>query len=221
MICKQTSSGFDLHGGSVEPWLPGFMRVACAFLLSWVFFLMIPARVWGDEPRYDWGVGVYGGQYYDTEPAGLTHGDPKFKRHYLVALTASRVVWRSARLPLALEIDGMIGHQSGLAVLDEIAFAPVLRWSSFPWNRILQTDVRLGPLGVSYTTSVSPLERGKTGKGSRTLNLLLIELDFSSPRMKSEEIFLRLHHRCDIYDLLNKYGANGEDFFTLGYRHRF
>jgi len=30
-----------------------------------------------------------------------------------------------------------------------------------------------------------------------------------------------LHHRCTIYDLMNNYGANGEDFFALGWRRRF
>jgi hypothetical protein len=190
--------------------------------LSFIFlsvFLMIPASAFCDEA--DWSIGGYGGQYYDSEPAGLTHGNANFLNQYLVAVTASRTVWRSKALPLSLEIDGMIGHQFGLASLDEIAIAPVLRWSSFPWKNTLQTDLRVGPLGVSYTTSVSPLERGKDGSGSQTLNFLLIELAFSLPQMKSKEVFVRLHHRCSSYDLLNNYGANGEDFLALGYRHHF
>lgn len=182
-------------------------------------FLMIPTSAFCSEPT--WSIGGYGGQYYDTEPAGFTHGGSNYLSQYIVALTASKVVWRSESLPLSLEIDGMIGHQSGLAALDEIAIAPVLRWSSFPWNRILQTDFRFGPFGISYTTSVSPLERGVNGKGSNTLNFLVIELGFSLPEVKSEEAFLRLHHRCTIYDLLNDYGANGEDFAAIGYRHHF
>jgi hypothetical protein len=32
---------------------------------------------------------------------------------------------------------------------------------------------------------------------------------------------MRLHHRCAVYDRINDYGANGEDYFSLGYRHRF
>jgi hypothetical protein len=120
-----------------------------------------------------------------------------------------------------LELDGMIGQQFGLASLNEIAIAPVLRWSSFPWKETLQTDFRAGPLGVSYTTAISPLERGTNGNGANILNFLLIELAFSLPQEKTEEVFLRLHHRCTIYDLLNNYGANGEDFFALGYRRFF
>lgn len=115
----------------------------------------------------------------------------------------------------------MIGQQFGLASLNEIAIAPVLRWSSSPWKETLQTDFRAGPLGVSYTTAISPLERGTNGNGANILNFLLIELAFSLPQEKTEEVFLRLHHRCTIYDLLNNYGANGEDFFALGYRRFF
>ena len=68
---------------------------------------------------------------------------------------------------------------------------------------------------------MSPLELGKDGQGSRTLNWLFVEAAFSRPGQKSDEFFMRLHHRCSIYDLLNNYGADGEDFFTLGFRRRF
>lgn len=193
--------------------LPG---MASIFLSA---FLMAPASALGGGTG--WSIGAYAGQYYDSEPAGFVNGRANYLSQYMVALTASRTVWHPEALPLSLEIDGMIGHQFGLASQDEIAIAPVLRWSSFPWKEILQTDFRFGPLGVSHMTSVSPLERGPDGNGSRTLNFLLIELDFSLPRMKSEEVFLRLHHRCSIYDLLNNYGANGEDFAALGFRRHF
>lgn len=171
--------------------------------------------------QLDWSMGGYAGQYYDSEPAGFSQGRANYLNQYIVAVTASKTIWRAESLPLSLELDGMIGQQFGLASLNEIAIAPVLRWSSFPWNDTLQTDFRVGPLGVSYTTAISPLERGTSGDGANILNFLLVELAFSLPHEKTEEIFLRLHHRCTIYDLLNNYGANGEDFFAVGYRHYF
>lgn len=177
---------------------------------------MIPASASCEE--LDSSIGVYGGQYYDSEPAGFINGRANFLNQYLVAVTASKTLWRAESFPLSLEMDGMIGQQFGVASLTEIAIAPVLRWSSFPWKETLQTDVRVGPIGLSYTTSISPLERGTDGNGSQTLNFFLVELAFSLPRMKSKEFFMRLHHRCTIYDLINNYGANGEDFFALGYR---
>ncbi len=190
--------------------------LACA-LVSLLVLLAGCARA----ESFDWSVGAYGGQYYDSEPAGWTQGRANYLDQYMVALTASKTLWRSETLPLSVELDGMLGQQSGVATLTEIALVPVVRWSSFPWKNILQTDLRLGPVGASYTSSVSPLERGKEGKGSQLLSFLVIELAVSSPHKQSEEFFMRLHHRCTIYDLFNDYGANGEDFLAFGYRHRF
>lgn len=190
---------------------------ATAILLSAGLLYQHLARA--AEP--DWSIGVYGGKFYDTEPAGFTQGKANYLNHHMVAVTGTKTLWRSESLPMSIELDAMIGQQFGLDSLTEIAFAPVLRWSSFPWKDTLQTDLRLGPLGLSYTSKVSALELGPEGKGSQTLNFLMIELAFSRPKDKSREVFMRLHHRCAIYDLLNTYGANGEDFLTFGYRVRF
>lgn len=192
------------------------MRYIQLSLLLLSVSLFIPASA--NCEKLDWSIGGYAGQYYDTEPAGFSQGKAQYLDQYIVAVTASKTLWRAESLPLALEIDGMMGHQFGLASLQEIAIVPVVRWNGFPWNKILQTGFRFGPVGASYTTSVSPLERGPSGDGSQVLNFLMVELDFSLPKIKSKEVFLRLHHRCSAYDVLNNYGANGEDFFALGYR---
>ncbi len=190
--------------------------------LLWVvlaLFLLLPSSARGGA--FDWSIGAYVGKYYDSEPAGWTQGRANYLEQHMVALTASKTIWRSQSLPVSLEIDGMVGQQFGVDSLTEIAVVPVLRWSSFPWKDTLQTDLRLGPLGVSHTSSVSSLERGPNGKGSQTLGFLIIELAFSRPSNQSEEFFMRLHHRCSVYDRINDYGANGGDYFSLGFRHRF
>lgn len=169
----------------------------------------------------DWSVGSYVGRYHDLEPAGFIQGRANFVDQYMVALTASKTLWRSTSMPLSLEIDAMLGQQSGVAPLAEIAVAPALRWTGFPWNKHLHTSVAFAPLGISYTTQVSPLERGRDGLGSQGLNWLFLEVALSRPSDPATEFFMRLHHRCTIYDLLNNYGANGEDFFALGFRRRF
>jgi hypothetical protein len=189
------------------------------FALLLAVFLLHPINAVSAEP--DLSLGMYGGKYYDTEPGAVLGDKTNFLNHHLLAITASKTLWRSQTLPLSLEIDAMIGQQFSVATLTEIAVAPVLRWSGFPWNSVLQTDFRAGPLGFSYTSAISPLERGPSGNGSRVLNFLMLELAFSLPQMKSREVFVRLHHRCTIYDLLNNYGANGEDFLAVGYRVRF
>jgi len=75
--------------------------------------LAFPLGVMAQES--DWSMGVYAGKYYDTEPAGFTQGRANFLEHYLVALTAKKTLWQSASLPLALELDGMVGIQGGIA----------------------------------------------------------------------------------------------------------
>lgn len=168
----------------------------------------------------DWSLGLYAGKYYDTEPAGFISGKAGFLEQHMVAVTGKKTLWQSATQPLALELDAMVGLQTGIASLGEVAVAPALRWSGFPWNDSLRTSVSAAPFGISYTTKVSPLELGKDGKGSQVLNWLFLEVAVSRPSDKTE-FFARLHHRCTVYDLLNNYGANGEDFFALGFRRRF
>lgn len=168
-----------------------------------------------------WSLGAYAGQYYDSEPAGAIQGRANFSDQYLLAITGTKTVWRAATLPLAFELDGMLGQQAGIASLTEIALAPALRWDMGRLANTVQTALRLAPLGVSYTSVVSPLERGPQGQGDRFLNYLFIELELSPSAAPSNAFFVRLHHRCTVYDLLNDYGANGEDFLALGYRYRF
>jgi hypothetical protein len=148
-------------------------------------------------------------------------GRSEFKNHYILAVTASKRLWRAENWPLELELDAMLGQQWGQATLSEVAVAPVLRWSGLPGRDTLAVDVRAGPLGISYTNIISPLERGVNDQGSRTLNFLMLELTAIAPKNPKSEWFARLHHRCTIYDLMNNYGANGEDFFALGWRRRF
>ncbi|MFY8043756.1 MAG: hypothetical protein ACOVOD_12615 [Rhodoferax sp.] len=168
-----------------------------------------------------WSLGLYAGRYYDTEPAGFVQGKANFLDQNMLAITAKKTLWSSPSLPYSIELDAMVGIQGGIATLGEVAIAPALRWHGFPWQDTLRTSVSIAPLGISYTTKVSPLELGRDGKGSQWLNWLFLEVAASSPRANSVEYFARLHHRCAVYDLLNNYGANGEDFLTFGIRRRF
>ena len=196
------------------------MRIIKGLLLSLSLLPMFCATA-AHAAELDRSVGVYAGRYYDTEPAGFINGRAGFVDHYLVAATGSTTLWRAQDWPLSLELDGMVGYQNGVVSMWEVAAAPALRWSGFPWNHVVQTDLRLAPLGISYTSQVNPMELGPEGKGSRWLNWLFIEVAMSSPKDKSNEVFARLHHRCAVYDTINNYGANGEDFFTIGFRRRF
>ncbi len=181
--------------------------------------VLMPLAAQADES--DWSIGVYAGKYHDAEPAGALAGRANYAEHYMLAVTGSKTLWRHSEWPIAIELDGMLGQQAGMANLTEIAVAPALRWSGLPWRDTLRTDIRLAPLGLSYTSQVGPMEAGPDGRGSRTLNYLFVEAAFSRPQSKDSEFFVRLHHRCAIYDLLNNYGANGEDFLSFGFRRKF
>ncbi len=181
--------------------------------------VLMPLAAQADES--DWSIGVYAGKYHDAEPAGALAGRANYAEHYMLAVTGSKTLWRHSEWPIAIELDGMLGQQAGMANLTEIAVAPALRWSGLPWRDTLRTDIRLAPLGLSYTSQVGPMEAGPDGRGSRTLNYLFVEAAFSRPQSKDSEFFVRLHHRCAIYDLLNNYGPNGEDFLSFGFRRKF
>ncbi|MBT0569028.1 hypothetical protein KIK84_01690 [Curvibacter sp. CHRR-16] len=181
-----------------------------------------PYALQPDSPRsLESSVGWYAGIYHDAEPAGAIAGRANYQDQYMLALTGTTTLWKSDTWPVSIELDGMLGQQWGLANVTEFSVAPALRWGGLPWRDVLRTDVRLAPLGYSYTSEVGPLERGPEGQGSRTLNFLFVEVAFSRPQTPQNEWFVRLHHRCAIYDLLNNYGANGEDFLTFGFRKRF
>lgn len=188
-------------------------------VVAWVACLLAGAAVAQGSLDQSWG--MYAGRYHDAEPAGAIAGRANYQDQYMLAVTGSTTLWKSDSWPVAIELDGMLGQQWGLADVTELSIAPTLRWSGLPWRDVLRADLRLAPLGYSYTSDVGPLERGPEGQGSRTLNFLFVEVAFSRPDRAQEEWFVRLHHRCAIYDLLNSYGANGEDFLAFGLRRRF
>jgi hypothetical protein len=194
------------------------INVAFAILLT-VFFPV--QSTLAEDSKYDMSLGVYGGQFYKPHPEALLTGQKtEFKDQYISSLVFTKTLWQSASYPLSVEIEGVLSYQFGVASLGEIGVVPVLRWDGFPWNEYLKTDFRFGPIGLSYTSSVSPMERNEKG-GSQWLNFLIVELGFSLPSSKEKEMFIRLHHRCSIFNTMNDYGTNGEDFLAVGFRSYF
>ena len=199
--------------------LQSLLKLLCLGVVSLFSINANAANDTTHEP-YNWGVGGYFGQYYSTSPVSIFSDKTELLDQYLAAITGYYVLWRAETLPLALEFDAMTGVQFGKATLAEVAAAPTIRWSGFPWNDYLHTALRIGPLGVSYTSSVGPYEKTSKG-GANVINLTFVEFVFSLPDKQEHEMFFRLHHRCALFNTLNDYGVNGEDFMTLGYRHSF
>jgi hypothetical protein len=77
--------------------------------------------------KYDWGVGVFGGKFYDSAlDKFLTFKDSKFLDQYMVGVTVDRTIWHADSIPLSLQIEGMTGVQFGKDSLGEVGVAPRL-----------------------------------------------------------------------------------------------
>jgi hypothetical protein len=106
-------------------WASNMLAVVLAIVLG-----ALPLHAWANQS--DWSLSGYVGQYHDTEPAGVLAGRANYIDQYMLALTGAKPVWRSSAWPVSVEIDAMVGYQSGVATLGEVAIAPALRWSGFP-----------------------------------------------------------------------------------------
>lgn len=166
-------------------------------------------------------VAGYVGRYYDSAPDDVLLGKhTAFADQNIVSLILSKDIWRSQSYPLTIELEGVGSYQFGKQSLWEFGIVPVFRWDGFPWNDVVKTSFRFGPIGLSYTSSVSSFERTEKG-ASRWLNFLVAEVSFALPDDDNDEVFVRLHHRCSIFGLMNNYDTNGEDFVGVGLRHSF
>ena len=198
--------------------LPKWRSLYCSVTLA----LFVGSVSLHAETRdHEYSVGGYIGQFYDSNPIKFLGGlGTTFENHYIGALTISKTLWQSETYPLAVEIEGDAAYQFGEFELGEFGIVPVIRWRGFPWNHYLPTTFRFGPIGLSWTTSVSPFEKTNKG-GSQWLNFLIVDVGVSLLGHENNEVFLRLHHRCSMFESMNDYDTNGEDFLAIGFRHYF
>ena len=107
-------------------------------------------------------------------------------------------------------------------IYEEFAFTPTLRWKWFPWNDYVYTNLRFGPLGISYVTAIPTIEfkHSLNGKDSQLLNALVWEITLAPSVESKWETFLRIHHRSGIYGHVN--GADsGANWVSVGLRTGF
>lgn len=194
---------------------PPFVAAGSARLTDWL--PAWPGQTGGPTVR----VGAYGGQITTGslisnlfEPWTL-----KLRDSYIVDVHAIYTAYRSASLPLDLEIEGGLAHRFGLDHQSEVDLIPTARWKWLPWNGLVYTNIRLGLLGASYVDGVSATEvrRSGTTHGSRYLNFLVPEVTFAPGPESNWELFVRIHHRSGIYGLID--GVNGgSNYLSVGAR---
>ncbi len=176
-----------------------------------------------DQPQHRWAIGIYGGALTENSFINSLYStDPKLASSYLAAVDVSYVLHRFQVVPVDLEIDVTIARRFGRDDQWDFGVIPMLRWKELPWNRWVYTNVRLGLLGASYVTGISPWELHWAGNdhGSHFLNYLSVELDFRKDAASPLEFFIRSHHRSGIFGTINDtYG--GSTYITSGLRWHF
>ena len=170
-----------------------------------------------------WAIGVYAGALTrHSFIESFTTFDPSWAESYIAAVDVSYVLYRSPTLPYQIEIDATIARRFGDDRQWDLGLIPMFRWKEFPWNDHLYTNFRIGLLGVSYVTGISPWELHWAGndEGSRFLNYLSVELGFKPDPTSSLELFVRSHHRSGIFGLIND-THGGSTYMTTGLRWHF
>lgn len=96
----------------------------------------------------------------------------------------------------------------------------LIRFVTFPWDRIVDTSFAVGE-GLSYATEKPRIERDNhSGESTNLLNYLMFELAFAPPSHPEWALVTRIHHRSGIFGLFD--GVNGgSNFLGLGLRYYF
>lgn len=166
-------------------------------------------------------VGLYAGELYKSQYTSILYRpqDIELSPSYLVAANLDYRIYKSADIPIQFEGEFDIAKRFHGANEFDIVLAPFVRWTSFPWNRLLYTNARLGATGLSYATGVSTWERqnGGNNRGSNFLQFGALEVSFAASENARSEVFVRVHHRSGIFGLINGV-SGGSNYLSWGFR---
>ncbi len=167
-------------------------------------------------------VGLYVGELYKSEYLWVLYRpqDLGLTPSYLVAANIDYRFYQFVHIPMQFEGEFDVAKRFHGADQFDIVLAPLVRWTSFPWNRLLYTTAAASALGLSYTTGVSAWEREHSGNehGSNLLQFGAYEVTFAASAHARNEVFFRVHHRSGVYGLINGV-SGGSSYFSFGFRH--
>ena len=171
--------------------------------------------------RGPFSAGLYAGELYKRTYLSAVYAPNALDlaSSYIVAANVDYRVYRSRVYPVQLEVELDGVRRFGDAHQYEAVVAPFIRWTAFPWNRYLYTNLRASALGISYATGISAWERQNSGqdKGSNLLQFGALEIAFARNQQSPLEVFIRLHHRSGIYGLINGVDG-GSSYLAVGFR---
>ena len=170
-----------------------------------------------------WKVGAFAGQFNNRSEQILLYmpwrATNTYAAEYIAAADAVYTFINIPRVPLNAELDFSASAHFGEQEFAEFTVTPVLRWTWFPWNNWIYTNLRYGALGPSVTTELSNLEaRGTVNKQtSYFLAGGVEELTFAPSKESPWEAFFRIHHRSGVFGLINGVDG-GSNYVTFGWR---
>jgi hypothetical protein len=164
---------------------------------------------WGDTRYF-----AYVGQYTDTRYTEILLFDTDFQSSYVAVLGATtRIANVGDHGHIEAEIN--FGQHWGRQNNREVNALASARWRRFPWNHRVATSLAIGT-GVSVASRVPEIEDLPHRPGARRLVYLMHEIEFSRPSDPHLSLFLRIHHRSGLYDVVSE--ARGSNFLGMGVR---
>jgi hypothetical protein len=150
-----------------------------------------------------WAISIFGGPLTKRVFATSLVAPGGYANSGIIGADLTYAFYSVPNLPIKIEADLSVAKRFGDDNAWDFGFQPVLRWTWFPWNQWVYTNLRVGPLGVSYATDVTPWELHWAGNdhGSRWLNLFTVEIDFRPAETSPFELYAGWRHRSGMWRL--------------------
>jgi len=191
------------------------LSLICLVICPW-FNKQVSAEILQHE-KAEWRLSLYTGQHSDTRFVEILRADTDFQSSYLAVAGLGREIYSFSE-DLHLEGEVNIGQHWGQQTHSEINALFPLRWSRFPWDSVLDTSVAFG-LGLSLATQAPPIEERADLPADPFLAYMMFEFETRLPRWPQRSIYMRIHHRSGVFDLVSD--ASGSNFVGLGLRAHF
>ncbi len=176
----------------------------------------------------EWAVTVLGGVLNQANFSGVlfTPWTSSFDDTQLLSGMVSRRVYEFSQDSFLgrywfVDWEAGAGQRFGNSTASEVWTALYLKYDGFPWPNTVYMTAGVST-GVNYATSISDLEKQKSGNrtGNKLLHYFSPELAFADPDNKDFEIVTRLHHRSGIFGMFGGVDG-GSTFLSIGFRQHF